>query len=134
MADHWAETGKIFLCIDDNEDLLHCEKEFLESFGYTVLSARSGGKALKLASINPIDVVVGYLLPEMDGQEFADSNETTQAESTNHHLSGAVYIPEQALKSVDAFIAQGPIAQPFIDRNCAVAGMLTYQRLHQYRD
>jgi CheY-like chemotaxis protein len=65
-------TGKIVLCIDDNEDLLDCEKEFLESFGYTVLSARSGGKALKLASINPIDVVVvGYLLPEMDGQEFA---------------------------------------------------------------
>jgi two-component system, OmpR family, alkaline phosphatase synthesis response regulator PhoP len=64
-------TGKIVLCIDDNEDLLDCEKEFLESFGYTVLSARSGGKALKLASINPIDVVVvDYLLPKMDGQEL----------------------------------------------------------------
>lgn len=31
--------GKIVLCIDDNEDLLECEKQFLESFGYTVLTA-----------------------------------------------------------------------------------------------
>ena len=66
-------TSKIVLYIDDKGDLLDCEKEFLESFGYTVLTARSGGKALKLASINPVDVVVVdyYLLPGIYGQEFA---------------------------------------------------------------
>jgi hypothetical protein len=29
----------VLLCIDDNEDVLDCEKSFLESFGYTVLTA-----------------------------------------------------------------------------------------------
>jgi CheY-like chemotaxis protein len=33
----------VLLCIDDNEDVLECEKSFLESFGYTVLTAASGG-------------------------------------------------------------------------------------------
>jgi hypothetical protein len=36
------------LCIDDNQDLLECEKAFLESFGYTVLTAPSGRKGLEL--------------------------------------------------------------------------------------
>ena len=65
-------TSKIVLYIDDKGDLLDCEKEFLESFGYTVLTARSGGKALKLASINPVDVVVVdyYLLPEIYGKNL----------------------------------------------------------------
>jgi len=31
----------VVLCIDDNQDLLECEKTFLESFGYTVLTAAS---------------------------------------------------------------------------------------------
>jgi CheY-like chemotaxis protein len=29
----------VLLCIDDNEDVLECEKSFLESFGYSVLTA-----------------------------------------------------------------------------------------------
>ena len=36
----------VLLCIDDNEDLLECERSFLESFGYSVLTAESGGKGL----------------------------------------------------------------------------------------
>jgi CheY-like chemotaxis protein len=31
--------SKIVLCIDDNQDVLECEKAFLEGFGYTVLAA-----------------------------------------------------------------------------------------------
>jgi CheY-like chemotaxis protein len=34
----------VLLCIDDNEDVLECEKSFLESFGYSVLTAASGGE------------------------------------------------------------------------------------------
>jgi CheY-like chemotaxis protein len=32
------------LCIDDNQDVLECEKDFLETFGYTVVTASSGAK------------------------------------------------------------------------------------------
>jgi len=34
----------VLLCIDDCEDVLECEKSFVESFGYTVLTAASGDK------------------------------------------------------------------------------------------
>ena len=43
--------SQIVLCIDDNQDLLDCEKAFLESFGYTVLIAPTGGKGLELAAL-----------------------------------------------------------------------------------
>ena len=39
-----ALQSTVLLCIDDNEDVLECEKSFLESFGYSVLTAASGGK------------------------------------------------------------------------------------------
>ena len=62
----------IVLCIDDNQDVLECEKEFLESFGFTVLAAPSGGKGLELASIHSVDfVIVDYQMPEMNGHEVA---------------------------------------------------------------
>lgn len=63
-----ALPSAVVLCIDDNEDLLECEKAFLESFGYTVLTAPSGSKGLELASMHSVDVViVDYLMPEMNG-------------------------------------------------------------------
>ncbi|MGA2859589.1 MAG: hypothetical protein ABSE40_22195 [Candidatus Sulfotelmatobacter sp.] len=30
-----ALQSAVVLCIDDNKDVLECEKSFLESFGYT---------------------------------------------------------------------------------------------------
>jgi CheY-like chemotaxis protein len=62
----------VLLCIDDNEDVLECEKSFLESFGYSVLTAAGGGKGLELASEHSVDVVIlDYFMPEMNGQEAA---------------------------------------------------------------
>jgi hypothetical protein len=48
---HLKLRSEMVLCIDHNEDVLDCEKAFLESFGYGVLTAPSGGKGLGLASI-----------------------------------------------------------------------------------
>jgi hypothetical protein len=39
-----------FLCIDDHENVLECEKSFLESFGSTALTSANGGKGLEPAS------------------------------------------------------------------------------------
>jgi len=102
---------KTVLCIDDNEDMLECEKEFLESFGFTVLTAPSGGKALELASVNTVDViVVDYFMPEMNGQEVAIEMRRLRPKAPIIMLSGAADIPEQALKFVDAFIAKDQLA------------------------
>jgi CheY-like chemotaxis protein len=105
----------IVLCIDDNQDVLECEKAFLESFGYTVLTAPSGGKGLELASIHAVDVViVDYFMPEMDGGEVAIEMRRLRPQAPIIMLSGEVDIPEQALKWVDAFIAKDRLASQLL--------------------
>lgn len=105
----------VLLCIDDNEELLECEKLFLESFGYTVLTAPSGGQGLELAAMYPIDVViVDYLMPEMNGQEVASQMRRLRPQAPIILLTGAVDVPEQALKHVDAFIAKDRVASQLL--------------------
>ncbi len=103
--------SKTVLCIDDNQDILECEQAFLESVGYTVLTAPSGGKGLELASIHSVDVViVDYFMPEMNGQEVAIEMRRLRPQTPIIMLSGAVDVPEQALMLVDAFIAKEQVA------------------------
>jgi CheY-like chemotaxis protein len=105
----------VLLCIDDDEDVLECEKSFLESFGYTVLTAASGGKGLELASTNPVDVViVDYFMPEMNGQEVAVQMRRLNPKAPIIMLSGTMDIPQQALKLVDAFIAKDHLASQLL--------------------
>ena len=105
----------VLLCIDDDEDVLECEKSFRESFGYTVLTAASGGKGLELASTNPVDVViVDYFMPEMNGQEVAVQMRRLNPKAPIIMLSGTMDIPQQALKLVDAFIAKDHLASQLL--------------------
>ena len=105
----------VLLCIDDNEDMLECEKSFLESFGYTVLTAPSGGEGLELAATHPVDVViVDYLMPEMNGQEIAIEMRRLRPQAPIILLTGAVDVPEQALKWVDALIAKDRLASQLL--------------------
>jgi CheY-like chemotaxis protein len=108
-------SGGVVLCIDDNQDLLECEKAFLESFGYTVLTAPNGGKGLELASIHSVDVViVDYFMPEMNGQQVAIEMRRLKPYAAIIMLSAAVDVPEQALKWVDAFIAKDRLASQLL--------------------
>jgi len=105
----------ILLCIDDNEDALECEKSFLECFGYTVLTARSGCKGLELASTHPIDVViVEYLMPEMNGQEVAVEMRRLRPLAPIILLTGARNVPEHMLNLVDALIAKDRLASQLL--------------------
>ena len=107
--------SKIVLCIDDNQDVLECEQAFLESFGYTVLTAATGSKGLELASIHSVDVViVDYVMPEMNGHEVAVAMRRVRPQAPIIMLSGAVDVPEQALKWVDAFIAKDQLASQLL--------------------
>src|SRR5580698_4984265 len=103
------------LCIDDDEDLLECEKSFLESFGYTVLTAASGGQGLQLASMYPVDlVIVDYFMPEMNGQEVAMEMRRLNPQAPIIMLSATMDVPEQALKLVNAFIAKDHLASELL--------------------
>jgi two-component system, cell cycle sensor histidine kinase and response regulator CckA len=115
----------VLLCIDDDEEVLECEKSFLESFGYTVLIAPSGGKGLELASIHSVDVViVDYFMPEMNGQEVALEMRRLRPQAPIIMLSGAVDVPDETLKLVDAFIAKDRLASQLLPTIAQVAGML----------
>jgi CheY-like chemotaxis protein len=105
----------VLLCIDDNEEVLECEKSFLECFGYTVLTARSGCKGLELASKHPVDVViVEYLMPEMNGQEVAVEMRRLRPLAPIILLTGARNIPAHTLHMVDALIAKDHLASQLL--------------------
>jgi CheY-like chemotaxis protein len=107
VSTHSDLLAGVLLCIDDNEEVLECVKLFLESFGYTVLTAPSGGKGLELAAMYPVDVViVDYLMPEMNGQAVVLEMRRVRPETPIIILSGEVNIPEQVLEWVDAFVAK----------------------------
>ena len=110
-----SPQSALLLCIDDNKDVLECEKLFLESFGYTVLTAKSGGKGLELASMHSVDVViVDYLLPKMNGQEVALEMRRLRPQASIILLTAAVDVPEQTLHLVDAFIAKEHLASELL--------------------
>jgi CheY-like chemotaxis protein len=99
------------LCIDDDQDVLECEKAFLETFGYTVMTASSGREGLQLASLHSFDVViVDYCMPEMDGQELAIAMKRLRPRAPVILLSGTVDVPRQALKVFDAFVTKDCLA------------------------
>lgn len=60
------------LCVDDHVPGLNIRKVFLESFGYSVQTARSGPEALDLLAKAHFDVaVMDYRMPGMDGLDLA---------------------------------------------------------------
>jgi CheY-like chemotaxis protein len=115
LAVNMKPRSQIVLCIDDNQDLLDCEKEFLESFGYTVLTAPGGGKGLELAALHWVDVVVvDYFMPDMNGQDVAIEMRRLQPQAPIIMLSGAADVPKQVLEWVDAFVAKDRLASQLL--------------------
>jgi DNA-binding response OmpR family regulator len=66
-------TKETILIVDDEEDILELIKFNLESEGYSIITALTGEKAIKLAWQTPIDLMVlDLMLPGMDGLEVTD--------------------------------------------------------------
>lgn len=105
---------EVILCIDDDLTMLECEKAFLETFGYTVLTAPSGGEGLKLACKHSVDVmIVDYLMPEMNGDEVAIRMRLLTPRAKIILLTGAE-VPEQALNRVDAYVAKSRLTSQLL--------------------
>ena len=115
LAAYSKPKSAVLLCIDDDEEMLDCEKAYLETFGYTVLTASSGARGLELACVHPVDVViVDYFMPEMDGQEFSLEMRQLRPQAPIIMLSAAADVPTRALKLVDAFIAKADLADALL--------------------
>jgi CheY-like chemotaxis protein len=101
---------KMILCIDDNPDVLKCEKA-RKLWIHTVLIAPAGGEDLELTSMYPVDlVIVDYFKSEMNGQGVAIELRRLMPHAPIILLSGAVDVQEQALKWVNTFLAKDRLA------------------------
>jgi CheY-like chemotaxis protein len=108
-------SSGVVLCIDDNYEVLECEREFLEAFGYTVLTAPSGGKGLELASVYSVDVVIlDDFMPMMNGQEVAMEMKRLRPHAPIILLTEAEDIPERTLNLVDALVAKNRLASQLL--------------------
>jgi CheY-like chemotaxis protein len=108
-------SGGVILCIDDNQEVLECERAFLETFGYAVLSAPSADKGLELASIYSIDVVVlDYFMPKMNGQEVATELRRLRPQAPIILLTEGQGVPELALSLADALVAKDRLASQLL--------------------
>ena len=107
--------GGVVLCIDDNQEVLECERAFLESFGYTVLTASSGGKGLEMASIHSVDVVIlDYFMPAMNGQQVAMEMRRLRPQAPIILLTEGQDVPEPTLNLIDALVAKDRLASQLL--------------------
>lgn len=107
--------GGVVLCIDDNQDVLECERAFLEAFGYTVLTASNGGMGLELASIHSVDVVLlDHFMPRMNGREVALEMRRLRPQAPIILLTEAEAVPETTLNLVDALVAKDRLASQLL--------------------
>jgi CheY-like chemotaxis protein len=117
--------GGVVLCIDNDQNILECERAFLECFGYTVLTASSGGKGLELASIHPVDVVIlDYFMLATNGQQVATELRRLSPQAPIILLTEKSGVPNRTLNLVDALVVTDRLASQLLPtiaqlRGCA---------------
>jgi CheY-like chemotaxis protein len=105
----------IVLCIDQNQEVLDCERAFLESFGYTVLTASSGGEGMELASLHSVDVVIlDYFMPKMNGQKVVMEMRRLRPQAPIILLTQGQGVPEHALNLADALVDKDSLASQLL--------------------
>ena len=100
----------MILCVDDEDNPLVLRTLVLQKAGYEVITAKSGPEALKVASRDPVDMVLSdYLMPGMNGAELARELKAQKPGLPVVLISGVNDIPAGA-SVADAFVSkvEGP--------------------------
>lgn len=106
-----SRSTQVVLCIDDSQDVLELLEILLKDRGYTVLTASSGSRGLELAAIEPVDVVIlDYEMPGLNGHDVAVELRRWEPQIPIVMFSGAIDIPNQTLRLVDAFVSKGGLS------------------------
>jgi PAS domain S-box-containing protein len=102
------------LLAEDEQDVREVAREFLESGGYTVIEARDGAEALRLANENKgaLDLLVtDMVMPGMTGIELARRLQHQHSGIGVIYMSG--YSEQTALESVQADAEMRLLTKPF---------------------
>lgn len=95
--------------------MLECERAFLESFGYTDLTASSGGKGLEMASIHSVDVaILDYFMPAINGQQVAMEMRRLRPKAPIILFTEGQDVPEPTLNLIDALVAKDRLASQLL--------------------
>jgi len=102
------------LLAEDEQDVREVAREFLESGGYTVMEARDGRDALRIAAEHPgtIDLLVtDMVMPGMTGQELAGRLQQKNAQLRVIYMSG--YSEHTAAEAAQAEPSVRLLTKPF---------------------
>jgi CheY-like chemotaxis protein len=109
-------SQKVILCIDDSEAILSYEKVLLERSGYSVITAASAQRGLKLVTMYEFDAVLpDYEMPDMNGCDVAFEIKRIRPKLAVILLSGSE-VPTYAKVLVDAFILKLEASRELLPR------------------
>jgi len=96
-------TNSTLLCIHRDPAQL----SFLQENGYELITARSGGEALRLLMTHSVDaIVLEYYLGLLDGAVVATEIKKAKPQLPIVMLADNLDLPDGALKSVDAVVTK----------------------------
>jgi DNA-binding response OmpR family regulator len=105
------------LCVDDYETSLGGWCLYLQSMGYSVITAQTAQEGLQLFAVSPVDLVLlDYDLPDSNGHEAAATMKRIKPDVRILMLSGVPHVPESARLHVDAFLQKGQSPAVVLDK------------------
>ncbi|PTN37320.1 transporter substrate-binding domain-containing protein [Desulfonatronum sp. SC1] len=108
------DGGETILLVDDDEQILDLTREALEEFGYTVLTASSGEKALAIYADQGHDigmVVMDLGMPGMGGRQCL--RELLTVDSTVRVLIASGYADHKLAEELQRTGAKGFLGKPY---------------------
>lgn len=120
------QRQKTILCVDDEPMVLTSWAELIASAGYRVLTARSGGEALRKFSTQPIHaVVLDYEMPGMNGGIVAAHIREINIEVPIILHSGGAAPCAEEMALFDTFVSKSENLSAMLH---AIEGAITFAR------
>lgn len=105
------------LCVDDYETSLGGWCLYLQSAGYSVITAQTAQEGLQLFAVSPVDLVLlDYALPDSNGYDVAATMKQIKPDVRILMFSGVPHVPENARMHVDAFLQKGQSPVVILDK------------------
>jgi two-component system, NtrC family, response regulator GlrR len=105
------------LCIDDEPSIGALHKLIFELHGYRVLVADSGPEGLRLLQNEHVDLIIlDYRMPEMMGDEVAETVRKLQPKIPILMESAYTDLPESVLRHVDAYLVKGQSTEELVKK------------------